>query len=367
MKRALLIVIVSAAALAMTGLAISTGMSALWNRAVHSPWPLGLGSLEEVPKRFPKREATPAALRLQELAGPLDQDRELLKDFVQAELGRGVLTVAAPSSEVSAYLAKHDTRLDAIREHLLGGAEIAWAVDLEKGLDAPAPNLLMHLTIVRALVARGLIRGEWRDLRAAQLLARSLESRPELISQIIANMASRQVNTAAWRLPLPAPAWVAELRTTDHRRLLVRAMQVEAWVFGEISRKERMPWRPYMRLAAVNAMLHQRRTAMDLAAVDTCSFDARTFAENHAVAAWNLPGNLYIANYGGAWTRVLRHEAEREATANALRIRAGQPIDPRSRCSDGGWRFEQGTLSFTADVPRAGDYQMPLTLVLSPR
>ena len=64
------------------------------------------------------------------------------------------------------------------------------------------------------------------------------------------------------------------------------------------------------------------------------------------------------------WQRAFRYRAEREATANALRARAGQPIEERSKCSDGAWSFDGKTLQFARPIqlPERRDTSMPLTL-----
>jgi hypothetical protein len=52
------------------------------------------------------------------------------------------------------------------------------------------------------------------------------------------------------------------------------------------------------------------------------------------------------------------------ASANALRARAGQPIEQRSRCSDGAWSFDGKTLQFAKPIalPEKRDTSMRLTL-----
>ena len=65
------------------------------------------------------------------------------------------------------------------------------------------------------------------------------------------------------------------------------------------------------------------------------------------------------------WGRAFRYRAEREATANALRIREGKPIETRSRCSDGSWSFDGSALRFSREIRTAPpDRPMPLRLVL---
>jgi hypothetical protein len=64
------------------------------------------------------------------------------------------------------------------------------------------------------------------------------------------------------------------------------------------------------------------------------------------------------------WKRAFRYRAEREATANALRARAGQRIEESSRCSDGRWSFDETTLRFSKAIvlPEKVDTSMPLRL-----
>jgi hypothetical protein len=67
------------------------------------------------------------------------------------------------------------------------------------------------------------------------------------------------------------------------------------------------------------------------------------------------------------WRRAFRYRAEREAAANALRVRQGQPIETGSRCSDGGWAFDGTTLRFSREIPTARpDTPMPLLLRIEP-
>ena len=63
------------------------------------------------------------------------------------------------------------------------------------------------------------------------------------------------------------------------------------------------------------------------------------------------------------WRRAFRYRAEREATANALRVREGKPIETASRCSDGGWSFDGTTLRFRREIATsAQDSAMRLVL-----
>ncbi|HEX6084705.1 MAG TPA: hypothetical protein VF266_09285 [Thermoanaerobaculia bacterium] len=373
MKRALPFILIPVASVALLFATIAFGVSSAWKRAGRAPWPMDLGTLEELPKQFPKRESGAAALRLAELAEPLvmeDEADDPMRPFFYVEHERGEVVVGATPPQSAAFLATHEARLDEIRAHVLGGGDFGWAVDLGAGARKPMPGLLMYDSIVAPLVARALIRGDWEDLHAAYLLVRGLESWPELIVQETVVSLHRTINAAVWKMPLPAPEWVAEQQRTDHRRLFLRGLQTEAWQTWMRADRVRVPvLRQLFLMSAGNLALHQQRTAMALANVTSCGFDATRFFEERMrkVPEWNTVGLTLLSNYGATWARVRKLDLEREATANALRIRAGQPIDPRSRCSDGTWRFEKGTLSYTAELPRVTDTEMPLTLVLSPR
>ncbi|HUR81208.1 MAG TPA: hypothetical protein VM733_10600, partial [Thermoanaerobaculia bacterium] len=73
--------------------------------------------------------------------------------------------------------------------------------------------------------------------------------------------------------------------------------------------------------------------------------------------------NTLGVDLSSVWRRAFRYRAEREGSANALRIRQGQPIETASRCSGGGWAFDGTTLRFSRDIATAPpDKPMPLTL-----
>jgi hypothetical protein len=76
-----------------------------------------------------------------------------------------------------------------------------------------------------------------------------------------------------------------------------------------------------------------------------------------------------MPNLGSTWQRAFRTVAEREATANAMRIAQGQAIVAKSACSDGAWSYENGRLSFSRDLPRSSSAEnaMPLSLAIPAR
>jgi hypothetical protein len=81
----------------------------------------------------------------------------------------------------------------------------------------------------------------------------------------------------------------------------------------------------------------------------------------------NTRANELGTDLTSVWVRAFRYGAEREATANALRVREGKSIETGSRCSDGGWMFDGTTLRFSREiVTAASDRPMPLVLRVKP-
>ena len=386
MKKALLWLVVVVVCV-FAGLWI--GSAAMNRRAGDKPWPAGLGTLREVDARHPKQTASAAARRLTELARPVGIDftgkkpddaiRAEIAIYVQAQHQQATPAIGEPPTGVVAYFDQNTLQINALRDHLLSGSEVQWAVDREQGFEAPLPNLLAHLHTARLLTARALVQGRanriaaWDDLHAAAAVGRSLESRSELISHLIALAVARMVNAAAWKLPLPVPAWWSATESVDQRRILLGAMQAETsmmWHRADASMKG-VFYRlasPYTRYAMASYAIHQRETAELISTLTDCGLDAAAFdAKRRAlIPRWNVMARVAAPNLASIWSRALRYEAEREATANALRVRAGQPIVERSQCSDGSWTYMHGTLSFGRGLPMPSPQTvMPLLLQIA--
>lgn len=379
-KRALPLLLIAIATLAVSSAVASIAANAAWERAGTRPWPANLGSLQDFESNYPKRDPSADALRLVELARPLGidfttrnaQQREphvAIATFVHAEQERGVVAIGEPLALVAEFMTKQAAPIDAMRDHILQSREIAWAMDLDRKFDAPLPNLLAHLQVARLLATRAHLRarsndaGAWEDLRAVSVLENHLHQRPELLSQLIALSLARTVNATAWKMPLPAPAWLADLRAVDRRRLMLRGLQHDAWLMWR-----HMPessWsRAYLRASTGSMASHQRETAFGLASQTRCGFDGKAYFEQrmNALPSWNTVGRIATPNLGAVWSRTMRYEAEQEATANALRVRAGEAVETRSHCSDGSWGASDGRVAFSRTIPSVGQHEMPLAL-----
>jgi hypothetical protein len=304
-------------------------------------WPGGLGSLGAADDRFPPRAANDAAKKLASLANALPED-EAVDEFVWREMERGELTIGeAPALPDVA----------AIRELLLR-EPIVWkrGEGIGGGNDDNATRT-MRLRMARALAASALAkarandRAAWDDLHAVWKLARSQDDEPQMMTRTASLAMARMINAIAWKLPLPAPSWLGELQQHDHVRPLLEAFHYSAasyWADG--ARMFPTKW-------LADSVEHDRRIAETLFNATHCDV--------------NVPMNDLGTDLRLVWRRAFRYRAEREATANALRVREGKPIEPASRCSDGGWAFDGTTLRFSREI-ETGAPDRPMPLVLKP-
>jgi len=311
-------------------------------KSASRPWPGG-GTLDSVDNRFPQLQANSASVKLMALANALPKT-EAAGDFVAREIARGELTIGG-------LPALHD--VSAIRELLLR-EPIVWQrrEGIGGGNDLNAERAA-QMSVARTLVASALAKARandpsaWEDLHAAWKLARSLDGHPQMMVQTAAFSIARMINAVAWKMPLPAPAWLGELQARDSVPPLLESFQYQSASYA----KDGLRIFPTKMLA--DSVDRDRGIAETLVKETRCDVNTR---ENE------LGTDLRFV-----WRRAFRYRAEREATSNALRIREGKPIEPASRCSDGGWTFDGTTLRFTREIATAApDRPMPLTLRVRP-
>jgi hypothetical protein len=307
------------------------------------PWPGGLGRLDSAANRLTARQANGASVKLMALASTLTKN-EAVDDFVRREIGRG---------EISVGQAPAIPDVSAIRDLLLR-EPIVWErrEGIGGGNDSNAERAA-QMTVARTLVASALLKARaidpaaWEELHAAWMLARSLDGHQQMMAQTAALTAARMINAVAWKMPLPAPAWFAELQARDNLRPLLEAFQHQTASYAE----DGLRIFPTKMLA--DSVDRDRGIAEELVKETRCDVNAR---ENE------LGTDLRFV-----WRRAFRYRAEREATANALRVREGKPIETVSACSDGGWMFDGTTLRFRREIATtAPDMAMPLVLRVKP-
>ena len=305
------------------------------------PWPGGMGSLNAVVNRRPSLKANDASVKLTALAKALPKN-EIVDDFVEREIARGELTIGDPPALPD---------VSAIRELLLR-EPIVWERRVEFDDTVVAEMRGVQMRVARALVAsaltkaRGHDQAAWEDLHAAWKLARSLEEHPQMMAQTAVLTMARMINAVAWKMPLPAPVWLGELQDRDNVRPLLEAFQYQAAWYSKDG-----AWFPTKWLA--DSVDRDRGIAEALFKETRCDV--------------NTPMNDLGTDLSSVWRRAFRARAEREATANALRVRVGKSIETSSRCSDGGWMFDGTTLRFSREIATAApDRPMPLVLQVKP-
>jgi hypothetical protein len=346
MKKALIVVAIIAAVVAAALWVVS------WFRvpevvaaAAARPWPGELGTLDSVAARLPPLEANDASKKLAVLAGALPESAAV-DEFVAREIASDDLTIGEPPPLPD---------VSQIRELLLR-EPIVWPRDGgvgDIGGKETSAQRGMTMTVARALVASALTKARsgdstsWDDLQAVWRLALSLDEQPEMMMQTAAFSMARMINAIAWKMPLPAPQWFADLQKRDYVARLVEAFQYQVasyWEGGALMFPTKM---------LADSVEHDRRIAEELFDTTTCDVNVRM--------------NKLGVDLSSVWRRVFRFRAELEATANALRIREGNQIESASRCSDGVWTLEGTTLRFSREIETARpDRPMPLTLRVAP-
>ncbi|HEX7297290.1 MAG TPA: hypothetical protein VF251_16180, partial [Pyrinomonadaceae bacterium] len=203
-----------------------------------------------------------------------------------------------------------------------------------------------------ALIANALVKGRskdstaWEDLRAVWNLARSLDGHPQMMVQTASLTMARMINAVAWKMPLPVPAWFLELQARDNVQRLLDAFQHQAESYRKSQRLFPTKW-------LASSIDHDRKIAEYLFNSTACDV--------------NTPMNELGTDLSSVWRRAFRYRAEREATANALRVRERKSIETSSRCSDGQWKFDGTTLRFSREITTAApDTPMPLVLRVNP-
>jgi hypothetical protein len=325
------------------------GSVALWFRneeavatSAARPWPGQMGPLPAVTDRWPPQKANEASVKLTALANSLPKD-EAVDGFVAREITRGELTIGDPPALPD---------VSAIREVLLR-EPIVWERYDEVGDQNAISARAMHLTMARMLIASALTKAlakdpaAWEELHSVWKLARTLDGHPQMMTQTAALSMDRMVNAVAWKMPLPAPVWLAELHARDNVQRLIESFQFQSASY----------WKDGARIFPTkwlaNSVDNDRSIAEELFNLDRCDVNARA--------------NELGTDLTSLWRRAFRYRAEREATANAIRVREGKPIETASRCSDGKWMFDGTTLRFSREISTAApDTPMPLVLRVKP-
>lgn len=339
MMKKVLIIVIAAIGLVATIVLMFRNEGAVRTATGHQ-WPGQMGTLDTVGDRWPLIEANHASVKLTSLAEALPKNDKPLDEFVAREITRDELAIGEPPTLPD---------VSAIRELLLR-EQVDWERHDEVGDPKAIAARSLQMTAARALVANALAKarsnsaGAWDDLHAVWKLARSLDGHPQMMAQTAALSMARMINAIAWKMPLPAPSWLTELERRDDVRPLLDAFQHQTASYMKSSWLFPTKW-------LASSIDHDRKIAEDLFKFTGCDV--------------NTPMNQLGTDLSSLWRRAFRYRAEREATANALRVREGKSIETSSRCSDGRWTFDGSTLRFSREIATTPpDSPMPLVLRL---
>ena len=376
MKRAAAVFALGATVLLAVWLGAAVSAQRTRAGGVRYEWPMGLGTLDEVPQHYPPRDTSNDATRLIALAAAAGIDlsapsgrgamsrRTPLGEYLDKQLTRADNGIDPPPPELAKDLSEHEAALANLRGYLIGRTAIVWPIDVAAAAQAPLPNLSGHYMLTRLLIAHALTSPATApdDLCAAWRLQSVLWHRPELISKLVALAGTRMINAAARRLDA-RPAWFDELGAIDYRRSMLAAQQAEAWAHQKRVEDEGqsdeqlidLVLQPFAELCAANLAAVARRASSELAQSHDCAIDARALDRRvrEMLPFWNRRSWFAMPNLGGVWQRVARFQAEREATERVFAIKSGKwaPDLERSACSDGTWIYADGTLRFSRDIP----------------
>lgn len=235
------------------------------------------------------------------------------------ERPRGVIQLQDPV--MLAYLESHAAELDALLVHLEKGQTVTWAFT-PGDYSSPLPSLRHHLDTQRLLLAWALLHTqEGRDkeairaFRGAMTMRQNLQTRPELISQLIALSEANMQMAAARKLPLSPEEWQDLGAAFDHRASLNLGIRSEThmhWMVGQdpaqavgsgthLSTWQRILFfnfvtRPWIRREGVEMMKANLRVFQADLDSPGCSVDLSTVEQE---AAENMKGFLSGIIFGG--------------------------------------------------------------------
>jgi hypothetical protein len=401
-------------------LAIGVGLYVLLTAAasfksagVKRRWAGALGTREQIFERYPAADADAAARELQRLSAEVgidisprtDDDAphpdsdgiaafrragRPMAEYRKVVLERPYRGAHPPPPLVAGFLETRADELAAVRRHLIESGVPRWEMHLERGAQAPIPNLLGHINLQKLLitdalaaVAQGDRARALSDLDAAWSLTMSLADSPILISQMIAVADVRLVAGALRQIDDVPVGWRDRLSQHDLRRSVTTALKYEGWYWtqlddpgdltsltGVASKLVRSVVAPYVRYCLADISDEYRKRLANLERLRAiCDYDlaARGADLNVPVPRWNLIAGIMTPTLDGTLRRLARVELDLELTSKlieldlARRENGGEwpPVLPGIQdsvaCPRDGWVYEVSpagamTLAFNREV-----------------
>lgn len=360
-------------------------MSAPESKENSARWPFGLGTIDEVPARFPKSPSDATAQHVKTIARRLTASepmRQTLQSYVANQIGRANDAADAPPAAIRQFLDEHIAAIDELRTISVGPPP-RWAIDIHRRSQETSPDIAAQSWQFRVLAAdafdhhrRGDDTTAWQDAETGWMLAQGLWAHPDLSSQFLALSGTRMMNGLAAKLAAPAPAWHQQLLAFDADRAFSAAMQIEAWRAmtswgrGRTSFAERddQVWKNFGGAILRNISGRQasryatllRAAAEDIARQHSCDPSPKKFDPVADVIRSHL-ARFHIEREAAAKLQALKEQ----------RRRAGEWPDTlpgvgKSLCGENAWRYRRGadgSMSLSFGDPTAED--APAVLPLS--
>lgn len=326
-------------------------------------WPFGLGTINEVPARFPPSNIDATAKRVTVIGRELSTraaPRTPIQSYLAKQMARPDDSADAAPAVLRHFLDEHVAAIDELRTMLASGAPPRWAVNIAHRDDEFPVDLGDQIQVIRVLAvdafdhhSRGDDATAWRDAETGWTLARGLWAEPDVYSRLIALSGTRLMNGVAAKLSAPATDWHRQLLDFDADRELAAGLQVEAWTVmtawdrRQSARKADDAWGGSAEVVLGNV---RRRNAAAYASSRRRA--AEEIAHTHPCGeAPAKRSGLAIADL--VRSHLERFHVEREAAAKLLalkelRRRSGEwpevmPGIGASICGKDGWRYRRQT------------------------
>ena len=333
-----------------------------------------------------------------ELKGVADYLRDVLKTTDD--------TSGPARPAVDAFLDRHASALSDIESLLLGPGDVEWARDLDRGPEAPTPNLLgirrlQEVLLVRALRAAddGRPEAAARSLEAAWRHGASVRHRPELISQLIA-LSIAHAQTGVLRRVHEPPDWTERLAEVALKDRVLRSYQGEAYSWTVTARRRigvadlgppkrrdglgdrivRVTTAPYVRRSFLDLSARIRTAMVELRDHDLCTFDAAALDKKITgdMPRWNTIGKIAMPSLFRTWQTLRETAIDAELTRrviDARRVRRATLTWPTASvpsqvCPGVEWRHvpqADGRLLIEWSANKAGTKSWSFLLSAAPR
>jgi hypothetical protein len=405
--------------------------------------------LREFSKRFPKEEANSSATQLEQLrsklgltvligeeksdpVSPSDTDRKSyesirkpLNDYLESQISKPNDHIDRVPESIHRYLTIHAKDLSTIRNHVLSSEAPRWGTaDFQQTLNplSPTPSFLnianlQKILLVDALEANrlGLYQRSFDNLAAAWKINHSFYERPQLISLLVAIIASNLQTGVLRRMNHLPPTWQQQLPEADVRRSLLIVYEGQSFADAEslrtyspegkefwqttssilneirggenrylepspVAKIQQVFQQPYFRLVGVNERSRMRGSILELLSNQDCSLDAQAWLEKYPGSLLYSDSNSLAPLY--SLQKTYRNSINLELTQKILQIKelvvksgkAPQKIlgmESSKVCPSLRWKYQassDGTMSISLQNPPKWLIQkggLPLTYQLS--